>query len=98
MADHLAARITRVTQSWLASNPDGPAREIREIVGAEASDEQAGVALLDALLAARDRGSRIEPRDEVAADLLKHLLEAIDWTAVVRSARYGEELDDVDID
>jgi hypothetical protein len=94
MADHLAARATRLIQAWLASDPDGKARAIVDAAG---EDKRAAVALHDFLYARlidRSRG----PRDELVADLLTHLLEAVDWTALVRRVRSGEELDDLDID
>jgi hypothetical protein len=35
---------------------------------------------------------------DLTAGLLMHVLEAVDWMALVRWVRTGEELDDLDID
>jgi hypothetical protein len=94
MADHVAARATRSIQAWLAADPDGSAKAI---VAAQESDKRAAGALHDDLyarLVERNRGSG----NNLAADLLIPLLEAVDWTALVRWVRTGEELDDADID
>jgi hypothetical protein len=93
MVDHHAGRATRLIQAWLAADPDGSPRAI---VAAQESDKRAADDLHDFLYARLVERNR--SRDELAADLLTHLLEAVDWTALVRWARTGEELDDADID